>query len=229
MARQLSFDLPARPALGREDFFVSPANAEAVAMIEGWQGWPARKLALTGPPGAGKTHLAHVWAALSGAAVLPACAVAAADIPRLAAAPVAVEDIDSIAGTAEAEDALFHLHNLCLAEGRALLLTGRAPPRRWPLALPDLASRMQGTPAVRIGAPDDRLLAAVMMKLFADRQLAPTPPTIPYLLRRMDRSFAAAHALVEQLDRAALAAQRPVNIALAREVLDNTGTHGHTL
>lgn len=228
MARQLSFDLPARPALGREDFFVSPANAEAVAMIEGWQGWPARKLALTGPPGAGKTHLAHVWAALSGATILPAGAVAAADIPRLAAAPVAVEDIDSIAGTPEAEDALFHLHNLCLAEGRALLLTGRAPPRRWPIALPDLASRMQGTPAVRIGAPDDRLLAAVMMKLFADRQLAPTPPTIPYLLRRMDRSFAAAHALVAQLDRAALAAQRPVSVALAREVLDNTGAQGQT-
>ena len=220
MTGQLSFDLPVRPALGREDFFVSPANAEAVAMIEGWQGWPGGKLALAGPAGAGKTHLAHVWAGLSGATLLPARAIGSADIPGLATAPVAVEDCEALAGDRAAEDALFHLHNLCLAEGQAVLLTAAAPPNRWPLTLPDLASRMQATPTVRIAPPDDRLLAAVMMKLFADRQLAPTPPTIPYLVRRVDRSFAAARDIVERLDRAAMAARRPVTLALAREVLD---------
>lgn len=222
MPQQLSFDLPARPALGREDFFVSPANADAVAMIEQWQGWPARKLVLVGPPGAGKTHLAHVWAALSGAEIIPARDVAAADIPRLASAPVAVEDCDTIAGDAPTEDALFHLHNLALAEGQAMLFTASAPPNRWPLALPDLASRMQGTPAVRIAPPDDQLLAAVMMKLFSDRQLVPRPSTIPYLVRRIDRSFGAARDIVDRLDRAALATRRPVTQALARELLDKT-------
>ena len=56
-ARQLSFDLPTRTALGRADFFVSPANAEAVALIEGWHGWPSRKLVVAGPAGAGKTRV----------------------------------------------------------------------------------------------------------------------------------------------------------------------------
>jgi chromosomal replication initiation ATPase DnaA len=219
-ARQLSFDLPVRPAMGRADFFVSPANAEAVAMIEAWQGWPARKLLLLGPRAAGKTHLAHVWAELAGARIVPAATLATADIPGLATGPVAVEDAAGVAGDPAAEAALQHLHNLVLAEGGALLLTSDSPPASWPLELPDLASRMQGTPAVTLRAPDDALLQAVMTKLLADRQLHPTPETIPYLTRRIDRSFEAAHRIVAALDARALATGRPITRALAAEVLD---------
>lgn len=221
MPHQLSFDLTAKPALGREDFFVSPANALAVASIEGWQDWPARKLALIGPPGAGKTHLVHVWAALSGASIVCAADLPGADIPALASGPVAVEDIPTIARNAAAQDALFHLHNLALAEGHSLLLTGDAAPSLWGLSLPDLASRMQGTPSVTLEGPDDALLSAVLMKLFADRQLAPTPDTIRYLTRHMERSFAAAGRIVAALDAAALGTGRGITRALAAQVLDN--------
>ncbi|MDR9483630.1 MAG: DnaA/Hda family protein [Sediminimonas sp.] len=223
MARQLSFELPVRAALGREDFFVSPANAMAVALIEGWRDWPGRKLSLIGPAGAGKTHLAHVWAAASGARIIPAAALAGADIPALAAAPVAVEDVPDIAGDADAEAALFHLHNLVLAEGHSLLLTADRPAGRWGLALPDLASRMQQAQSATLEPPDDRLLAALLAKLFADRQLNPTPETIPYMVARMDRSFDGARQLVDALDRTALAQQRPINRRLAAEVLAAQG------
>lgn len=218
--RQLSFDLPVRPALGREDFFVSPANAEAVAMIEGWQGWPGRKLILAGPTGSGKTHLAHVWAALSGARIVAARDLSHADIPNLASGAVAVEDADQVGGQRPAEEALFHLHNLVLAEGHALLLTSERPPNLWPLTLPDLHSRMQGTLLTQLRAPDDTLLAAVLTKLFADRQIAPSPDTIPYLARRMDRSFDAAQEVVAALDSLALAEGRAITRALAAQVLD---------
>lgn len=220
MARQLSFDLPVRPALGRDDFFVSPANAAAVAQIEGWQGWPARKLLLTGPEGAGKTHLAHVWAARARATIIAAPDLVTADIPALAARPVAVEEAETIARTGPAEKALFHLHNLALAEGQCLLVTSRLPPNRWGLALPDLASRMEGTPAVSLDAPDDALLAAVLMKLLADRQLSPSPETVPFLVNRIDRSFAAAREIVERLDEAALEHRKPITRALAATLLD---------
>jgi chromosomal replication initiation ATPase DnaA len=221
--QQLAFDLPARPALEREDFFVSVANAQAVALIEGWRDWPARKLALSGPRGAGKTHLAHVWAARAGARIVAAGDLGRADIAALAAGPVAVEDADGIAGRAEAEAALFHLHNLVLAEGHALMVTGAAPPRRWGLALPDLASRMEAMPLVRLGPPDDALLAAVLAKLFADRQLAPTPDCVPYLAQRIERTFEAARATVAEIDARALATGRRVTRQLAAEVLDNRG------
>jgi len=220
MHRQLSFDLPVRAALGREDFFVAPANAMAVALIEGWRDWPGRKLVLEGPKGAGKTHLAHVWAQAAGARIVEARALAGADIPDLASGPVAVEDVPLIAGDTAAENALFHLHNLTLAEGHSLLLTADRPAAHWGLTLPDLASRMQGTQATRLDAPDDRLLTALLAKLFADRQLIPTPDTIPYLVTRMDRSFDSARQLVAALDAAALAQGRPINRKLAADVME---------
>ncbi len=223
MAQQLSFDLPARQALGRDDFFVSPANAEAVAMIESWQGWPNRKLVLAGPAGAGKTHLTHVWAALTGAHILSATHLIGADIPALAAAPVAVEDADQIAGDRAMEEALFHLHNLILAEGQSLLLTATTAPNFWALTLPDLASRMQATTLVKLRAPDDALLSAVLMKLLSDRQLSPGPDVIPYLTRRIDRSFETARRVIDALDRTALETGRPITRKLAAKVLDNLG------
>ena len=219
MATQLGFDLPVRAALGREDFFVSPANAMAVALLEGWQGWPGRKLLLIGPAGAGKTHLAHVWAAQSRARILHAAGLEQADIPALAQGHVVVEDIDQIAGQQGAEQALFHLHNLVIAEGHSLLLTSACAPQHLGLSLPDLQSRVQGCQSASLGAPDDRLLGAVLMKLFADRQLVPTPDTLPYLVRWMTRSFDSARQIVAEMDAQALAQGRPLNRALAREVL----------
>ncbi|WP_076534935.1 DnaA ATPase domain-containing protein [Roseovarius nanhaiticus] len=221
--RQLSLDLVSMPAQGRDDFYVSSANATAVALIEGWEDWPARKLALNGPPGSGKTHLVHVWRDLSGARILPARDLAGADIPALAAGHVAIEGADTIAGDRAAEEAFFHLHNLTLAEGNSLLITARAAPNHWPLILADLASRMQATPTCTLKDPDDELLAAVLMKQMGDRQILPTPGTIPYLVRRMPRAFGDASRVVEAIDRLALERRRPVTRALAAEALDKLG------
>ncbi len=226
MAEQLTFELPARPALGRGDFFVSPANAVAVAAVEGWRDWPLGRLALGGPAGAGKTHLAHVWAALAGAAIVRAGGLAGADGAALAAAPLAVEDADRIAGDVAAERALFHLVNRMGETGQPLLLSGTQAPARWGVTLPDLASRLEATPVAGIGAPDDALLAAVMVKQFADRQIAVAPDVIRYLVDRMPRSFAAAGALVDRLDRAALREGRAITRRLALRLLDNDDAPG---
>lgn len=223
MPEQLSFDLPVRQATGREDFFLSPANALAVAEIDRWREWPTGKLALIGPKGAGKTHLAHVWASESGARILSAAEIDGRMPPT---GNVVVEDVPEIAGNDRAERALFHLHNFVLAEGGRLLFTGEAPPERWPIALPDLASRLRGTPSARLDMPDDALLRAVLHKLFADRQIAPQPSLIPWLLNRMDRSFAEAGRLVAELDRRALASGRPIGLKLASEILEHPDETG---
>ena len=218
-SEQLSFDLPAKPALGRGDFFVSPANAVAVSMVDLWPNWTGRKLTLSGPAGSGKTHLVHVWAAMSGGRIVAANTLSDADIPILASGPVAVEDVPDIAQDPAAQAALFHLHNLVLAEGHSLLLSGVSAPDHWGLSLPDLQSRIQGTQNAALLAPDDALLSAVLAKLFADRQINPPPDLIPYLVPRMDRSFASARNLVDLLDRQSLAQRRKLNRALARDML----------
>ena len=220
MAKQLTFALPAKPALGRADFLISPSNATAVSQTEAWRDWPLGKLALIGPPGSGKTHLAHVWAAETGARIVAAADLCERDPAQIAmTGAVAVETADGALG-ADGETAFLHLHNLLAQNGGHLLLTAKTPPSRWPIALPDLASRMQAAATAEIGPPDDALLAALLVKLFADRQLTVPPTLIPYLVTRMERSFAAAQALVAALDAAALAEGRAVSRALAARVLD---------
>jgi chromosomal replication initiation ATPase DnaA len=218
MGPQLILDLPVRTALGRSDFFVSPANALALAALDASPSWPQGKMLLTGPAGSGKTHLAHVWAADRGASLHPSDTLPARPI-----GPLVVEDIDRIAGDIARETALFHLHNNALAGGAPLLMTSRAAPAALPFALPDLASRLHATAIAALLPPDDALLSAVLVKLFADRQIAVPANLITWLVTRMDRSLSEAGRLVALMDARALATGRPVTRALAAAVLDIDG------
>jgi chromosomal replication initiation ATPase DnaA len=211
--RQLAFDLGHRPALGAEDFLVAPSNAEAVAWLDRWPDWPAPALVLYGPAGSGKTHLAHVFEARSGARNV-AAELAPEQVPHLAAAAVVVDPAEGAA-----EEPLLHLYNLVAERRGALLLVGRSPPAQWRIGLADLRSRLLASPTVALRPPDDALLGAVLLKLFADRQVAVGEELIAFLLRRTERSFEAARLVVAQLDAAALAAGRPITVPFAREVL----------
>lgn len=217
-SRQLALDLGHRPALGGDDFLVAPCNAAALDWLDRWPDWPAPALVVHGAPGSGKTHLAHVFAARTAATVVAASKLRRDDPPRLlvAGGALAVEDADR--GVDEV--ALFHLYNLAKEMGTLLLLTARQPSGRWPVALPDLASRLRAVPNVAILPPDDALLAGVLLKLFADRQLRVGQEVVAYLLARTERSFDAVRRVVAALDVAALAQRREITVPLARRVLD---------
>lgn len=217
MVQQLILDLPVRTSLDRGDFFVSEVNQLALARLEETATWPNGKMVLVGPEGAGKTHLAHIWAEQEGAHLIQPPDLERLDIGSIEES-VALDDADRIEGSAER--ALLHLHNQVAASGHCLLLTARRAPRYWKVGLPDLRSRMEATDVVRIDAPDEALLAAVLMKLFADRQNAVTPSAISWLTRHMDRSFAEAQRIVAAIDARALAERRKVTRDLAAEVLD---------
>jgi len=177
--RQLALALPHAESFAREDFLTGAPNEAALAMIERWPDWPDRALALVGPEGAGKSHLAAIWAEIAGARRVSARALGETNlIGALATGALVIEDAPARLD----ERALFHLLNLIREEEAYLLITARVAPARWSVALPDLASRLRAVPTVALSAPDDALLRAVLVKLFADRQLGVDSSLVSYLV-----------------------------------------------
>jgi chromosomal replication initiation ATPase DnaA len=216
-ATQLALALGHSESHAREDFLAGPSNADALAMIERWPDWPECTMLLVGPEGSGKSHLAAIWAQAAGARALAARALEGANLPASLATGALV--LENLTEGGFDERALFHLLNLGREERASILITARSAPSGWRLKLPDLASRLRALPTVAVTAPDDALLRAVIIKLFADRQLAVDESVVAYLATHMERSFAAARAMVERLDREALRQKRPVTRALAGELL----------
>jgi chromosomal replication initiation ATPase DnaA len=217
---QLVFELPHRAAMGLEDFLVSESNAAAVALVDRWPDWPVGAAILVGPTGSGKTHLANVWQLRTAATSYPAPVLSREGVPAVAAAgAVIIEDIQTLVD----EAALFHLLNLVREQRLQVLLTTDTAPGDLCVGLPDLRSRLKALPMASIEAPDDALLRAVLVKLFADRQLSVEPHVIDYVLVRMERSMSAAERFVTEADRQALVRQRRVTRAIAATALDVLG------
>ena len=217
-AQQLVFDLKHRPAMGREDFLVTPSNSDAVEAIDTWPDWPHHCLALVGPPASGKTHLANVWQTASGAIIKSVSALTIDAVPEfLSTGAVVIEDIGQKQFD---EHALFHLLNMAREKRASVLLTASEPPAHWRVKLPDLASRLRAITLAQLNPPDDVLLRAVLVKLFADRQLMVEVNVINYLVLRMERSIKTASSVVAELDQIALSRKVKIGQRLAREVLE---------
>ncbi len=223
MTPQLALDLPVREDFSAQSLILGPSNAEALAALGRWHDWPRQVLALIGPEGAGKSHLASIWAANSQARI-----VSARDLQdELASIPagqtLVVEDLDQ----GVSDDALFHtLNRAAERDIPALLLTARKPPVLWPAQLPDLVSRLRALPHTDLHEADDELLTRLIEKQLADRGVSIHPGVVDYLLPRMERSVADVRRLVERMDKLALAKKSPINRAVAREVLETWQDNG---
>jgi len=212
--RQLALALDHGESYARDDFLPGPGNQAALKLIESWPDWPANAVAVVGPEGSGKSHLAAIWAEASGARTISGRALGQSNLfVALATGALVVEE-----AAAADERALFHLINLAREEEAYLLFTARAAPSLWPVAIADLASRLRALPVITLQAPDDPMLRGLIVKLAADRQLALDESVVAYLSSHIERTFAAARAAVIALDNEALRRGRPATRALAAEI-----------
>jgi chromosomal replication initiation ATPase DnaA len=215
--RQLAFALPHAESLSRDNFLEGPANSAGLALVDSWPDWPNRVMMLLGPEGAGKSHLAAIWAEQAGARATSAQALTPAAVPgALATGAVVVEDLRP---SEFDERALFHLLNLAREDGAFVLITARVMPSALSVELRDLRSRLRAVPTVSLLPPDDQLFRALIVKFCADRQMSVDEAVVSFVATRIERSFAAARQAVELLDTEALRLGRPVTRALAAELL----------
>ena len=207
MPSQLILPLESLSAMTRADFIAAPGNARALAFLESWPDWPAPTAALCGPAASGKTHLARIWAVRSGAV--------------LADARTLREPVDGAAVVEHCDEGEAHGQALfaMLERGAPLLLTGRGRPEAWTATLPDLASRFRALVAFELGEPDEALLMALAVKLFADRQVNVPEPVVTKLVQELERSPAALRDFIARADEEALRQQKPINLQLIRGLM----------
>ncbi len=215
---QLPLPLEPREGLSRVDFIASPVNARALALVESWPSWPVPAAAIYGPAGAGKSHLVAIWRKNSNAAVVSCAELPGHDLAERGAQPLVIEDVDQTPAGQDRDRALFAALERATVAAPALL-TGREHPSAWTSSLPDLASRFSALVAFPVWAPDDDLLAALARKLFDDRQLPVPDAVIAQMLRALERTPASIRDFIALADMKALAAGRPVNVMLVRQLL----------
>ena len=213
MGRQLVFDLARAPSYEADAFLTSPSNDRAHAMVERWPDWPARTLLMVGPEGSGKSHLGAIWAMHAGARTIRR---GEALDPSMDPAVLLVEDADR-AGHSEAD--LFHLINLVKERDGWLLMTARSRPDHWGVVTADLLSRLRLAPIISIDAPDADLIRAVIVKLFADRQIRIEPDVVAYAALHGDQSLEAVSRFVAAVDEDALAENRRITRPVAARTL----------
>jgi len=217
--KQLPLDLQVRPTRHDGDFIISDSNRIAAGWIDRWPDWVGQFSALNiaGPKKSGKSHLAAVWQARSGAKRL------SGEDLNLPATDAEEHFILDPVDESWSEEGLFHLFNRCTAEGGSMLILSDRPVAQMRWKLPDLESRMRAVNLALIASPDDLLLHALLQKGFAGRQLVAPERVIQYLVARMERSFEAVHEIVTRMDRLSLAERRQITLALARRVMDEQG------
>ncbi len=203
---------------------VAGANRDAARLLTDWRAWPGGALALVGPPGSGKTHLALAWAMETGARQIAAHASPddAAAVFRESGWRLLIDDADG----RRDEAMLWRVLDLARSENGALLLTGAASPGSWSTELPDLRSRLAALPIALLEEPDEALMEVILRRVCREQFIHLSDDAVKYLAVRLPRTYAAARTWAAALDRDLVKGARPVTLAMARQSLKKAGAPG---
>ena len=222
MAEQIGLSLPVQSSEGIDEFYISECNKMAVNLLEDWKNWPSLKHVLSGPPASGKTHLGQIWAKQANASYTDARSLKINNIDKIATTALVIDNISELNSQKDLEGSLFHLHNILQERELPFLLIGTGFPQFWNISLSDLMSRIEGTRNAQIDELDDKLFPLIMAKLFADRQMYPSPDVFEYLSRRIDRSFLSINSIVAKIDRVSIEEKRPITRSLVAKIFKNS-------
>jgi DnaA-homolog protein len=202
------------------------AVVEALARLTRAPGQPP--IWLAGPQGAGKTHLLQAACAAGGeagaaVAYLPLAECAGPGPGVLAGLEqldcVLLDDVEHLVGNAGWENALFRLFIELQDRGGRLVLAAQVAPASCEFRLADLASRLRASLVHAVHPLCEAQQPEALLRRARLRGLELPPDTLSWLVRRAPRDFSALCRLLDELDLAALAAQRRLTIPFVRSVL----------
>lgn len=228
MIRQIPLDLR-WPPHQRLDAFWPGANDAAWRQVSALAQHAAHAwLFVHGASGAGKTHLliGACRAVVEAGHAARYLSLASVPAPRAEAIAgteadgfLAIDDVQEIAGDRDAERALFDLYNRARAGNARMLFAASASPAELGIALPDLVSRLAACTQGALHPLDDADRRAMLRSLAARMGLRLDDDVLDWWFARQPRDPASLVALLQRIDRAALAAQRRVTIPFLRELL----------
>lgn len=216
VSQQLLLDLKSIPSMGRNEYFVSNVNKEAVKWLDIWPNWPTFGFIVCGPRGSGKSHLAAVLKTLSQGEIVDVKDISDTNISKLSEKRcLIIEDIENY----KSEKLLFHIYNMLMEKKHKLMITSKIAMSKINFKLPDLKSRLVSMPQVNIGFPDDKLLRNVLIKQFLDKGVIVELDVINYVLKRMDRSFEEIPKLVSKIDFESLKKSKRITIPFIKKII----------
>lgn len=218
MTEQMSFDLFAPKRFRSEAFLKAECNRDAFAQVTSIR-WPSLHGILLGPEGAGKTHLAHIWAQKNNAEIYSIEDALYFKEQTIIKQGIVIDNMDRLKGHKDLQAALFHLHNAALRHEKPILFVGRGTLNSWKLALPDLQTRLSALAPFYLYRPDDVLLMQVLGTLFVERGLFPPAAVVQYIVSRMPRSLNTAHEIVAYLDTISLAQKKTLTVPFVAKSL----------
>jgi DnaA-homolog protein len=210
------------------DTFWPQGNEQLLAHLRSVAGGTVRGTTwLAGAHAAGKSHLLQATCAVAPAPRrcgyfplrrLAALGPAALD-GLLHLDLVCLDDVQSVAGQAEWERALFGLHRELEECGGSLIVAAPEAPALLRWGLPDLGSRFTAAAIHMVRALDEDAQRAALMLRARVRGFELPDEVARWLQRRYARDMGTLYQLLDTLDSAALVAQRRLTLPFIRSVL----------
>ena len=213
---QLLINFNLKKDYDEQDFYVSSSNKYAFNIINGWPKWLKRIVNLYGEQYSGKSHLSKIFETKTTCLNIESINFTSEILLKFKTKQALI--IENFNFNIP-EKLLYSLINIVEQENKYLLITSLKPLNKFDFKLKDLNSRINNCLFVEIGAPDDELIYALIVKNFSDRQINIDKKIIEYIIKRINRSYKDIFLFIYKVDQLSLQKGKPINLSIIKKIL----------
>ena len=213
---QLLINFNLKKDYDEQDFYVSSSNKYAFDIINSWPKWLKRTVNLYGEQYSGKSHLSKIFETKTTCLNIESINFTNEILLKFKTKQALIVENFNFNIP---EKLLYSLINIVEQENKYLLITSLKPINKFDFKLKDLNSRINNCLFVEIGAPDDELIYALIVKNFSDRQINIDKKIIEYIIKRINRSYKDIFLFIYKVDQLSLQKGKPINLSIIKKIL----------